>query len=45
MTWAVSDEYDWAEALIGVIESQFDGRPIESVLVPYTLEANVLPAR
>ncbi len=45
VTWAVSDEDAWAEALIHTIERQFDGEVIEPTLIPFTLQENVPPPR
>ena len=45
VTWAVTDEDDWAEALIRVVEKQFDGETIASVLIPCKLEDSTLPSR
>jgi DNA-binding LacI/PurR family transcriptional regulator len=45
VTWVVSDEDAWAEALIRVVEKQFDGEKVSPVLVPFLLEENILPAR
>lgn len=45
VTWAVSDEDAWAEGLVRIIEMQFSGGKISPVLVPFSLEENVPPAR
>jgi DNA-binding LacI/PurR family transcriptional regulator len=45
VTWVVSDEDAWAEALIRVVEKQFDGEKISPVRIPFSLEENVLPVR
>jgi DNA-binding transcriptional regulator YhcF (GntR family)/DNA-binding LacI/PurR family transcriptional regulator len=45
VTWAVSDEEAWAEALIRVVEKQFDGEKVSPVLLPFSLEENILPVR
>jgi DNA-binding LacI/PurR family transcriptional regulator len=45
VTWMVSDEDAWAEALIRVVEKQFDGEKISPVRIAFSLEENVLPMR
>jgi hypothetical protein len=40
----VADEDAWAEALIRVVEKQFDGEKISPVRIAFSLEENVLPA-
>jgi len=45
MTWAVSDEELWAEELIRAVEKQFDGEKISPVLIPFSLQENILPTR
>jgi len=45
VTWMVSDEDAWAEALIRVVEKQFDGEKTSPLLIPFTLQENILPSR